>query len=263
MAPVRSRACSAALVAASTVATRASAVDRFEIQVYDGTANSPGVASLENHVNFTDQGHREPAGPEPPTHHQAHWTFEGAVGMTPVWEAGFYLQTALVPGEGFEYAGTKLRSKFVMPRTFSRRFRLAANFELARIPESFEHDQWSTEIRPIATLELDYLRLSINPILDLPLAHGAYRDGPEFEPAVSLKGKLSNRAALGLEYYAGVGPVGALAPAKDQEHYLYGAGDYDLGAGFDLNLGVGYGFGEASERLTLKAIVAYEFGRIW
>lgn len=256
-------ACSAAAILATVVSLPAGAVDRFEIQVYDGSANAPGIASLENHINFTDRGRRTPQGAEAPTHHQAHWTFEGVVGGTRVWEPGFYLQTAFVPGEGYEYAGAKLRSKFVTPRTFSRRFRFGANFELARIPRRFEGDQWSTEIRPIATLELAEVRISVNPILGLPLAHGGYRKGPDFEPAVSIKGRLSEHAALGVEYYAGLGPIGGPSPVKDQEHYLYGAGDYELGGGVALNLGVGYGFGDTSDRLTLKAIVAYEFGRIW
>jgi hypothetical protein len=260
---MKTRASFGALLVLQTTSQRASAVDRFEIEVYDGSANAPGVASLENHINFVDSGWRTPDGPEAPTHHQAHWTYEGSIGVTPFWEPGVYLQTAIVPGQGYVYGGVKLRSKFVTPPAFSRFFRFGANFELARVPERFERDQWSVEIRPIASVEYGRLLFSVNPILGLPLAHGAYHDGPDFEPAASLKGKLSNRAALGLEYYAGLGPVGAPAPAKDQEHYLYGAGDYELGAGFDLNLGVGYGFGDASDRLTLKAIVAYEFGRIW
>lgn len=260
---MKTRAPLAVLLAQTVSSYRASAVDRFEIQVYDGSANAPGTASLENHVNFVDRGRRVPEGPEVPTHHQAHWTFEGALGVTPFWEPGVYLQTAIVPGEGYAYAGAKLRSKFVTPPGFSRVVRLGANFELARVPERFERDQWSMEIRPIVTIELEEVRVSVNPILGLPLAHGGYHDGPDVEPAGAVKGKVSSRAALGFEYYAGLGPVGALLPVKEQEHYLYGAGDYDLGAGIDLNFGVGYGFGDASDRLTFKAIVAYEFERIW
>jgi hypothetical protein len=244
------------------VSSPAAAVDRFEIQVYDGTANAPGVVSLENHVNFVDRGSSVSEPPIAPTDHQAHWTFEGALGMTRVWEAGAYLQTAVVPGVGYTFAGAKLRSKFVTPPRLIRNMRLGANFEIAGIPERFEEDRWSVEIRPIVALTLPKFLFAINPILGVPLSSGA-RDGPHFEPALSAKGRLSERVALGLEYYAGLGPLGAVLPAREQDHYLFGAGDYDLGAGFDLNLGVGVGISEASDPLTFKAIVAYEFGRIF
>lgn len=239
----------------------ARATDRFEIQVYDGRANAPGVASLENHVNFTARGHREPEPPEASTEHQAHWTFEGAIGGTRVWEPGVYLQTAFVPGEGYRYAGVKLRSKFMIP-DLGRTVRLGINFEIGRIPQRFEEDEWGGEIRPIAAFDFPAVKIALNPNLEIPLTHRAYEDGPHFEPAVSVKGVLSERVALGIEYFASFGPVGSPDRLHDQEHYLYAAADTELGDGFDLSYGVGYGLGTA-EPLTFKAIFAYEFGRFW
>lgn len=238
------------------------AADRFEIQVYDGQANAPGVASLEQHVNFTDRGSREPSGPELATNHQLHWTFEGGLGVTRVWEPGFYFQTALLPDGTLAYAGTKLRTKLVAEPLWEGRLRWGVNFELARVPERFERDQWSTEIRPIVALSLPALSAAVNPIFGVPLAHGGYADGPHFEPAASVKGVLSDRAALGFEYYGDVGPVLHAEALREQEHYLYGAGDYVLTPDLDLNLGVGYGFGPA-EDLTFKAILGWQIGRVW
>lgn len=247
---------------ASLVARDASALDRFEIQVYDGQANAPGMLSLENHVNFADRGRRS-VGPEASTNHQLHWTWEGALGVTPAWEPGPYLQSALLPDGRIRYAGMKLRTKFVTVPLWARRLRLGANFELSDVPRQFESEQWSVEVRPIASLDLRWLRLSVNPIVGVPLAHGAYRDGPSFEPAVSVKGVLSKRVALGLEYYGDVGPILSPLRARDQSHYFYCAGDYHLGGGFDVNVGAGYGVTEASDPLTFKAIVGYEIGRLW
>lgn len=240
-------------------ATSARAVDRFEIQVYDGSANAPGDVSLENHVNFVDRGHKN-SDPELPTDHQTHWTFEGALGLTPFWEPGVYLQTAFVPGSGYQFAGAKLRSKFVTPPGVSRYFRFGANFELADVPPAFEASRWAVELRPIAALAFSRVLVSVNPIVSLPLSGG---DGPVFEPCVSAKGRLSASAALGLEYYAGLGPLAEPLAPRAQDHYLFLAGDYDLGAGFDLNFGVGAGLSDASDALTIKGILAYDFGRIW
>jgi len=250
---------SSIVAALCLLTTSARAVDRFEIQVYDGSANAPGDISLDNHVNFVDRGHGS-SGPELPTAHQAHWTFEGALGVTPFWEPGVYLQTALVPGSGYQFAGVKLRSKFVTPPEVSRHFRFGANFEVADVPPAFEASRWSVEVRPIAALVFSRVALSVNPIVSVPLSNG---DGPEFEPCVSAKGRLSGGAALGLEYYAGLGPFSEPLAPRAQDHYLFLAGDYDLGAGFDLNFGVGAGLSDASDRLTIKGILAYDFGRIW
>ena len=80
----------AALVMA--VAPLARAGDPFEIQVYDGTANPPGVPGLELHLNDWATGHRDATAPEAPLHGQAHATLEPSFGVTRSWELGAYLQ---------------------------------------------------------------------------------------------------------------------------------------------------------------------------
>ena len=258
-----SRHLGAAIAIATTLVVKSGrAVDRFEIEVYDGSANAPGDVSLENHVNFVDRGRSVAVGALAPTEHQAHWTFEGALGATPIWEPGIYLQTALVPDRGFAFAGVKLRSKFVTPRTFSKTVTLGANFELSDVPAEFEDSRFSIEMRPIFALDLPVVLFAINPILSVPLSRNA-SSGPELEPAISLKGRLSARADLGIEYYAGLGPLGNPLPASQEDQYVYFAGDWVLGGGFDLNLGVGAGLDCGSDPLSLKAILAYDFGRIW
>ena len=141
------RAARLVVLAGATATAEAKAVDRFEIQVYDGAMNAPGVTSLENHVSFTDRGRRTGSGPEDPTHHQAHWTFEGALGVSPIWEPGLYLQTALVPGRGYVYAGAKVRSKLMAPRMLRGRLRLGANFELADVPRRWLRPEPRRRIR--------------------------------------------------------------------------------------------------------------------
>src|SRR5260221_7706185 len=80
------------------VAREARATDPFEIQVYDGTANKPGVFGLELHANAVVRGLRDPslnAAPEAPQDRQVHFTFEPSIGVTPWWELGGYFQTAI------------------------------------------------------------------------------------------------------------------------------------------------------------------------
>ena len=52
----------------------AHATDPFEIQVYDGTANAPGVPGLELHVNTVPIGLKTAPSPEYPENAQTHFT---------------------------------------------------------------------------------------------------------------------------------------------------------------------------------------------
>src|SRR5271169_3442576 len=108
-----------AAVAVILLATQASAVDPFEIQVYDGTANPPGVFGLELHVNTVPIGLlTSPSPPEYPQNHETHFTLEPSLGLFSWWELGGYFQTALRGDQAFDYAGVKLRNKFVTPPTW-------------------------------------------------------------------------------------------------------------------------------------------------
>jgi hypothetical protein len=244
------------------LAPSARALDRFEVQVYDGHTNAPGLFTLENHVNLVGRGAKAEEPPELPSHHQFHWTFEGALGVTPFWEPGLYIQTARLPDGSIDFAGSKLRSKFTAAPLLGGRLRLAANFELADVPRRFEEGQWSIELRPIAAVEAGRVRVALNPIVGVPLAGTGVGKGPGFEPAVSLKGLVSQRVALGVEYYGDWGPIAAFDVARDQ-HYLFWAGDYDLGRGVELNVGAGGGIGGAADPFVMKAILGFEMARLW
>jgi hypothetical protein len=177
-------------------AAPALAVDAFEIQIYDGSADAPGQAGLEVHVN------RPKGGP-------LHFTLEPSYGVTEFWELGGYFQTA----DG-KYEGVKLRSKFVTPESFSTSFRLGLNFELSRIP----NEGWGGEIRPILAFENDRFLVAVNPIVSFPA---------EFEPAGMAKVKFGIFGA-GFEYYA--------APAENEQYLyetldLFGVKDVELNLG--------------------------------
>src|SRR5437016_4765947 len=93
------------------LAAKARALDPFEVQVYDGTANPAHVFGLELHLNGVATGHATAEAPELPLRGQAHATFEPSFGLFPWWELGAYLQTALRADGHVDYAGVKLRSK--------------------------------------------------------------------------------------------------------------------------------------------------------
>src|SRR5579872_6461056 len=99
--------------------------DPFEIQVYDGTANAPGVPGLELHLNDWATGNRDATPPEVPLHGQFHATLEPSLGLLPFWEIGAYLQGAVRTDDGVAtFAGVKFRTKFVTPPGWDEHWRL-------------------------------------------------------------------------------------------------------------------------------------------
>ena len=240
-------------------ASPARATDPFEIQVYDGTANAPMQPGLELHLNYVANGLKEPEGATVAQHHQGHMTLEPSLGILPWWELGAYFQTAVVPGAGFEYAGAKLRSKFVTPPKWHPNLRLGANFELALIPERFDNDRWSTELRPIVAWENDRWLFALNANVSTPLGGDGFRKGPNFEPAAMAVVKLYEVIGLGVEYYSGLGPFSDFSPLSKQEHYLYEVANLLAVDALELNVGVGEGLTSGSNKLVLKLIVGWEF----
>jgi hypothetical protein len=243
----------------TTLARRASAVDAFEIQVYDGTANRPGEPGLELHVNHVLSRARTAASDDLLATHLTTFALEPSLGVFDFWELGAYLQTALRADGEFDYAGVKLRSKFVTPPGWNDHLRLGANFELSVIPRSYEPDRYGGELRPIAAWEDEHWLLAVNPILSFSFAGEASRQGPAFEPCLMAKRKLGV-LALGAEYYAGLGPITSPLPWPREDEYVYETIDWISWSRVEMDFGIGEGLSSASNRLVAKLTVGYVWG---
>jgi hypothetical protein len=247
------------LLIALAVATRAYAIDPFEIQVYDGAANDKGQPGLELHLNHVVRGLRTADAPELPQHGQTHMTLEPSYGLTSWWELGGYFQTALRSDGTFDYAGVKLRSKFVTPPNWQRHLRLGVNFELSVLPDTYDRSRWGSEIRPIVAWENPTWLLAANPIVDVSLANPDLADGPSFQPAALAMFKVQEKFGFGLEYYGDVGPIAHALPLRQQRHYIYEVESMLLVRDVELNLGLGEGLTPASNGVVVKMIVGYVF----
>jgi hypothetical protein len=237
----------------------ARAQDPFEIQVYDGTANPAGVPGVELHLNDWATGHREGVPPEAPLHGQFHATVEPSLGVTPWWELGAYIQSAVRTDDGVvDWAGAKLRSKFVTPPGYHPHLRFGVNLELSYLPSTYDRDVWGTEVRPIAAWHDREWLFAFNPIFDQSLAGPGASDGPSFDPAAKAS-HAWGRIALGLEYYGSIGPLASPLPPRQEAHYIYETFELVEVPNFELNIGIGEGLTPASAGIVMKAIVGYTF----
>jgi len=243
------------LGALALVPARALAQDNFEIQVYDSETAGPWHVGLETHLIYIATGTTasSPDG-QSPTEHQFHLTFEPHVGIGTWVELGMYLQTALVPDNGFEYAGVKLRCKLRLDEKLAGHIGLAINFEISSVPRRFEPNVWGSEIRPIIDGRWGLFYASINPIIDIDL-NGINAGLPQFQPAAKVAFNIINSLALGAEYYGAFGPITKTLPLSESTNRLFVAVDF-VSDYFDLNFGVGYGF-TGSEQWLVKAILGF------
>ena len=244
--------------AISTVSSPARAVDPFEIQVYDGTANPPGVPGLELHVNTVPIGlTKSPSPPEYPENQQSHFTLEPSLGLFFWWELGGYFETTLRGDEAFDYAGVKLRNKFVTPPKWDAHWRLGLNIEFSLLPRGYDRDRWGNELRPIVAWENERFEFVLNPIVDSSLAGPDANAGPTFQPCLMAVYKVQDTVSFGFEYYTNLGPFSGFLPLREEEHYLYEVFNLLSVKRLELNAGVGEGLTAGSNRLIFKMILGY------
>src|SRR3954464_9142075 len=230
-----------------------------EIQVYDGGLAPVGTFNLTLHNNFTPIGVTTPAFPGAVV---ADKSFNGvpewALGVTPWFEAGLYLPLySRDERSGFGLDGFKLRALFAVPNADERKFFYGANFEFSINARHWDTTRFTSEVRPIVGGPLKPFDIIINPIVDT-----AY-DGLgnlEFVPATRVAYNFSSGWTVALEEYDDFGSVHAFAPRGDQVHQLYAVVDRTW-RGWDIEAGIGAGLTDASDRLTLKLILARDLNK--
>ena len=254
------------LGAAVFLASPAWAMDKFEIQVYQGEHNDPGQPSVELHSNYTPVGQTVPAyAGETPSDGTLRFTLEPALGITDWLEVGAYLQTMVSPAENAQFGGWKLRTKFIVPERLKLPVTLGINVELGRVPMSVEEAGWANEFRPIVSVELGRLGLTFNPIFGFALT-GPEAYKPDFEPAFKAKWNTNAGFALGFEHYAALGRFDqGFVALRKQEHVTFVVFDLEPAHGqsplpWELNIAVGRGLTDATpQKWLVKAIVGRSF----
>jgi hypothetical protein len=235
------------------------ALDVFEIQVYDGSINRVGQPGLELHTNFVANGRAAPEFPgEQVPDGSLHLTLEPSLGVLPWWELGAYLQFATAPARSqAHFGGGKLRSKLVVPRRYTGPFLIGLNLEVGRGVAALGSAEWESEFRPIFAWGAGRFFVAVNPIIGWSLT-GQRSAVPDFEPCTKVQLDVGHQVGLGIEYYAGLGPLDAVPGFSRQQHVLYLAGDL-LEGPIELNVGLGRGLSDATDRWTFKVIVGKVF----
>jgi hypothetical protein len=226
-----------------------------EIQVYNAAIAAVGQFTIQQHLNYTPAGVKDPPFAGGLVSNGAiNGTPEFAYGVTDWWEVGLYLPFA-IQDQQFLSNGFKLRTLFVSPNADQRNFFYGVNFEFSNTMPKFAQTRFALEIRPIIGVRNADYEFIVNPIVDA----GFGRLGEvTFAPAARFARKLDKDLFVGLEYYADFGPIGNFPKLAEQQHNLFAVTDFRLGV-IDVDFGVGYGLTPASDRWIIKTILGYAF----
>jgi hypothetical protein len=226
-----------------------------EIQVYDGAIADVGVFNLTWHNNFTPDGLKTPAFPGGlVNNHNLNGVTEWAYGVTDWFEAGLYLPLYSISGDrGPSINGGKIRLLFTVPKADERKFFYAANFEFSYNSAHWDSRTYTSEIRPIIGWHLHPVDIIVNPILDNSYLGGF--KSLDFAPATRVAYNFSQDWAMAVEEYADFGPLRQFYSASEQSHQIFGVVDHKAKFA-DIEFGVGVGLTGASDKLTLKLMLA-------
>jgi hypothetical protein len=234
-----------------------------EIQVYADGINAPGEFGVELHVNATPKGRRAPEfANEVTPHHGLRVTPELSWGLTRTLEAGFYLPYTRDAEGRVLFGGPKARLKWLplQPGEDGKGWFAGANGEYSWLNRNFEQETRRLELRPIVGWKNAEWLFAANPVLDWAL-NGPERDGrPTFSPSLKAARTIAPGLALGVEYYAGLGPFGRPAPREERPQTLYFAVETEC-TPLPLHFGIGRGLNGAADKWTVKAIVEFSFGK--
>ncbi|MEI6484765.1 MAG: hypothetical protein WCO11_00705 [Sphingomonadales bacterium] len=247
------------LVALACLASAAHAQLADEIQVYDDGLNGKGKYGLELHLNNSLQGRRAPAylGEIPPGN-ATRVTFEGSYGLGGGFEAGAYLDNVVTRDGTPQFAGAKLRLKWIgktadiAPDGSGGGWFYGLNMEVGRVRYRFDEGRWGIELRPILGWRNQDWTLIVNPILDWTLKGADAQALPYFNPGAKVSRRVGDGVALGVEAYRDFGSVGGFAPPGQEATQIFAVIDVTRGR-FPFNLGIGRGFGGA-DAWAVKAI---------
>ena len=230
-----------------------------EIQVYDGGLAAPGVFNLTVHTNLTPHGIKTPAAPGLVVADDSlNGVPEWAYGVTSWFEAGLYLPLYTKDKNlGWGLDGFKLRTLFAVPHAEARTFFYGANFEFSFNAKRWDTSGFTSEVRPIVGWHAGKTDIIFNPIVDT--AYDGLKN-LEFVPSTRLAYNLSPVWALAVEEYADFGPVHDFYRAGEQAHQVYAVINR-TGAPFDIEFGLGVGLTDASDKFTIKLILARDLNK--
>jgi hypothetical protein len=233
--------------------------DSYEIQVYGSETVAPGRTMVELHSNFTADGTTSTVNGVLPTEHAFHETLEITEGFTSWFETGFYVFSSIQPYEGWQWVGDHLRPRVRVPEDWHWPVGLSLSCEFGYQQPAYSEDTWSLELRPIIDKQWGRWYVALNPAFEKSLQGLNAGLGWGFSPSAKIGFEVTKLVAVGVEYYASLGPVGHFDSWSEQQQQIFPVIDLDFSPNWEFNFGVGFGLTASTDPLIIKLILGYRF----
>jgi hypothetical protein len=250
----------AMMVAMCIAASGAAFAADEEIQVYMDEIGPTRKLSLDTHMNYVADGRILPD-------YVGQQASQGRLRITPEFgyalnksfELGAYLPLIDLRRDGdLSVDGVKLRLKYVAPRLETQHWFWGVNLEVGYVDHSLDENAWNGELKGIVGGRWGKWTLAGNANVDFKVS-GPAKAPTELGIATKASYALTEKMAIGIESYNGMGPFKHLGSLERNDQQTYAVIDTSFGA-WDLNLGVGYGYGQPEDHLVFKAVIGVPIG---
>jgi hypothetical protein len=231
-----------------------------EIQVYMDEIGKLRKLSLDVHVNHVFDGRDTPSFPrEQISEGRTRITPEFGYALSSEFELGAYLPLANLSDDGdLSVDGVKLRLKYVAPHDEMRGWFYGANLEVGYVNHTLDQNHWNGELKGILGWRSDRWTFATNANFDFKIS-GPASAPTELQIASKASYALSDRVAIGLESYNGLGELKSPGPLARNDQTIYAVIDTSFGE-WELNFGVGYGYGDPEDHFVVKAVIGVPIG---
>lgn len=130
--------------------------------------------------------------------------------------------------------------------------------EVGRLPRTMSPNDLDADLRLVAGYRAGAWMLAANPEIGVKLS-GSGQGTPELGMRLKLAHRTGQDAALGIEYYGGMGTVKSSGSLSAQSQQLFAVADWKWG-GLDIDAGIGRGLNASSEPWVLKLSLGFPFG---
>jgi hypothetical protein len=185
-------------------------------------------------------------------------TLEMEVGLTDRLMIAGYLDFQDPKGKSFSYTRARavfLRYRFAKEGAF---FFDPAVYAEYYVPRSSYSGSETLEVRLILERAFGNVNLRLNPIFEKATSGDEIEEGVEFEYAAGLYYEGLDALRPGLEFHGETGEFSGFESGSEQTHLVVPTVDFELGE-VEWHLGAGLGLTDASDDVTLKSILSYEF----
>jgi hypothetical protein len=206
-------------------------------------------------MNYVPSGRRTPDyGGESAPGQLFHLNPEISLGLTPSTDIGIYLPMQ-VDGDGNRaFNGPRLRFKWLPAVAPDGGWFYGVNFELSANSRRVTEDHYALEMRNIIGWRNSEWLIAVNPILGFALSGENRSEPPDLMLAIKVARQVNDELALGIEHYAGVGPINDTLRSQYNDQTTYLVLDYES-KGWGVNFGVGRGSTALADNWVVKAII--------